>query len=129
MTYGNRSYGFLTNDVGEIDNKNQLKTINSKKLGEGKVLLKYLKNMNVLTKKELKDIFKKVGIKTGMKVMVHSSLSKLGYLVNGAEDIIDALLEIISLKKGTLFIPTHSGQLTNPIHWKIGGFNAKEKKK
>ncbi len=85
--------------------------------------------MNVLTKKELKDIFKKVGIKTGMKVMVHSSLSKLGYLVNGAEDIIDALLEIISLKKGTLFIPTHSGQLTNPIYWKIGGFNAKEKKK
>ncbi len=42
-TYGNKSYGFLTGDVGEIDNKNQLKTINSKKIGEGKVLLKYLK--------------------------------------------------------------------------------------
>ena len=27
MTYGNRSYGFLTNDVGEIDNKNQLKQL------------------------------------------------------------------------------------------------------
>ena len=85
--------------------------------------------MNVLTKKELKNIFKKVGVKTGMKVMVHSSLSKLGYLVNGAEDVIDALLEIISLKKGTLFVPTHSGQLTNPIYWKVGGFNNKEKKK
>ena len=85
--------------------------------------------MDVLTKKELKNIFKKVGVKTGMKIMVHSSLSKLGYLVNGAEDVIDALLEIISLKKGTLFVPTHSGQLTNPIYWKVGGFNIKEKKK
>ena len=43
MTYGNKSYGFLTKDIGEIDNKNQLKTINSQKLVEGKVLLKYLK--------------------------------------------------------------------------------------
>ena len=43
ITYGNKSYGFLTNDVGEIDNKKQLKIINSKKPEEGKVLLKYLK--------------------------------------------------------------------------------------
>ena len=85
--------------------------------------------MNILTKKDLKKIFKKVGVKTGMKVMVHSSLSKLGYIVNGAEDVIDALLEIVSLKKGTLFIPTHSSQLTNPIHWKIGKFSKKEKEK
>ena len=63
-----------------------------------------------------------------MKVWCIHLFSKLGYLVNGAEDIIDALLEIIFFKKGTLFIPTHSGQLTNPIHWKIGGFNAKERK-
>ena len=82
--------------------------------------------MSVLTKKELKQIFKKVGVKNGMKLMVHSSLSKLGYIVNGAEDVIDALLEIISLRKGTLFIPTHSSQLTNPVHWKVGGFNKKE---
>ncbi len=85
--------------------------------------------MNILTKKDLKKIFKKVGLKTGMKVMVHSSLSKLGYVVNGAEDVIDALLEIISLKKGTLFIPTHSSQLTNPIYWKIGKFGKKHKEK
>ena len=49
--------------------------------------------------------------------MVHSSMSSLGYVVNGALDVIDALLEAVG-PEGTLLMPAHTGQLTDPADWK-----------
>ena len=51
-----------------------------------------------------------------MPVMLHSSLSGIGYLVNGAFDVIDAVFDCIG-PEGTLIVPTHTGQLSDPSVW------------
>ena len=57
-----------------------------------------------ITKERLIDDFKKIGLKNGDSVLVHSSLSKIGYVNGGAKTIVDALIEIIG-ETGTLLFP------------------------
>ena len=52
-----------------------------------------------------------------MPVMLHSSMSGLGYVVNGPFDVIDSISDCIG-EDGTLVLPTHTGQLTDPADWK-----------
>ncbi|MFA5857701.1 MAG: AAC(3) family N-acetyltransferase [Elusimicrobiota bacterium] len=49
-----------------------------------------------------------LGLSTGDVVLVHSSLSKFGKVVGGAQTIISAILEVIG-KQGTLCAPTLTG--------------------
>lgn len=49
--------------------------------------------------------------------MVHSSLSRLGWVVGGPQTVVDALLDVIG-PSGTLMMPTHSSQLTDPGAWR-----------
>ena len=83
-------------------------------------------NQAVRTKSNLIEIFGKLGVSSGTHVMVHSSLKSLGYVVNGALDVIDSLVELVG-KKGTILMPSHSGQLTDPSNWKVGNFSESEK--
>lgn len=48
---------------------------------------------------------KSLGLSPGDIVMVHSSLSSMGYVVGGADTVIDAFLEVIG-PTGTLVMPT-----------------------
>jgi len=57
-----------------------------------------------------------LGLTEGMTVMVHSSLSKLGFVVGGAQAVVTALLEVVG-PSGTLMMPTHSGALSDPASW------------
>mgnify|MGYP006152748543 CR=1 FL=1 len=72
----------------------------------------------VTNKVELIDLFHRLELCQGDDVMVHSSMSSLGFVVNGAVDVVDALIECIGLDKGTILMPSHSGQLTDPTDWK-----------
>ena len=83
-------------------------------------------NQAVRTKTDLIEIFGKLGVSSGTHVMVHSSMKSLGYVVNGALDVIDSLIELVG-KKGTILMPSHSGQLTDPMNWKVGNFSESEK--
>jgi aminoglycoside 3-N-acetyltransferase len=58
----------------------------------------------IYSKKDLIRQFKKIGIQEGDSLLVHSSLSKIGYVENGAKDVVDALLECIG-DKGNLLMP------------------------
>jgi len=59
----------------------------------------------IITKEKLKSDFEKAGLKYGDSVIVHSSLRRIGFVENGAQSVIDALIEVIG-SEGTLLFPT-----------------------
>lgn len=64
----------------------------------------------VFTKDFLIQNLKSIGIKEGDSLLVHSSLSKMGYLENGPDTLIDALLEVIG-STGNLLMPSSPNAL------------------
>ena len=66
---------------------------------------KIKKSPNKVTKENIKNALKDIGIKEGDVLFVHSSLSKLGYVEGGVDAVIDALIESVG-KEGTLAMPT-----------------------
>jgi aminoglycoside 3-N-acetyltransferase len=60
-----------------------------------------------LTQAELVRDLRALGVSPGALLLVHSSLSSLGYVPGGAEGVISALLEAVG-PEGTLVLPTHS---------------------
>jgi aminoglycoside 3-N-acetyltransferase len=57
-----------------------------------------------------------IGLTDGMTVMVHSSLSALGFVVGGAQSVVEALTKTVG-PRGTVMMPTHSGGLSDPSSW------------
>lgn len=58
----------------------------------------------MVTKQELKNALIQLGIKNGMTLEVHSSLSSFGELEGGAITIIDTLKELVT-EEGSIFMP------------------------
>jgi aminoglycoside 3-N-acetyltransferase len=76
--------------------------------GMAKVGIETRKRTEVhVTKEDIKDGLKKLGLKRGDNIGVHSSLSSFGYVEGGADAIIDALLETVG-EEGTVVMPTYS---------------------
>lgn len=58
------------------------------------------------------DHWNELGIRPGCCLLVHSSLSALGYCVGGADTVLDSLLEQLG-PLGTLVLPTHTWRTFN----------------
>ena len=70
----------------------------------------------VNTVETIYDDLSNLNIKGGDIILVHSSLSSIGWVCGGAPAIIMALQKIIS-EKGTLVMPAHSGENSDPAEW------------
>lgn len=57
-----------------------------------------------------------LGLTPGMTVMVHCSLSRLGWVAGGAQAVIEALTDGVG-DSGTLVMPAQTGQLSDPAGW------------
>lgn len=78
-----------------------------------------MEGRQIVIKENLIDGFKKLGLKEGDNVIVHTSLSQLGFVCGGAFLVIEALLETVG-KSGTILMPTQSWKNLDPkagVHW------------
>jgi len=64
-----------------------------------------------MTKKKFIADLRRIGVRKGMDLLVHSSLKRTGSIQGGPEAIIDGLLDAIG-PGGTLLMPTISGSVT-----------------
>lgn len=61
----------------------------------------------IVLKQDILDALSTVGMRPGQTVMVHCSLSALGYVCGGAQSVIEALLQTVG-EAGTIMMPTQS---------------------
>lgn len=68
------------------------------------------------TRKTLTQDLINAGLTPGITVIVHSSLSSLGWVCGGAVTVVQALMDIVT-SEGTLVMPTHSNDFSDPEPW------------
>jgi len=68
------------------------------------------------TEESLAAELTRLGVREGMTLLVHSSLTALGWVCGGPVALIRALERAVGAS-GTLVMPAHSGSLTDPRDW------------
>lgn len=66
-----------------------------------------------ITRRTLADDLRRLGMEPGAVVLVHAALSKLGWVFGKTQAVIEALLDAVG-PDGTIMMPTHTGDLTDP---------------
>jgi len=72
----------------------------------------------VTSRRDIEEALRNNGVSKGDDVMVHASLKTFGYLPNGPIDVINAIDDVIDFNHGTLLMPSHTSQLTDPSDWR-----------
>jgi aminoglycoside 3-N-acetyltransferase len=83
------------------------------KMSEGTVVQK---TESPSTIESLQTEFGTLGVRPGMVLLVHSSLSSMGWVSGGPVAVIIALQKVLG-PTGTLVMPTHSTDLSEPSRW------------
>jgi aminoglycoside 3-N-acetyltransferase len=71
----------------------------------------------VITRRQLREDLERLGLASGDLVCVHSAYGKVGYVIGGPRTVLDALLETVG-PRGTIMMPTFTGDLSDPAVWK-----------
>jgi aminoglycoside 3-N-acetyltransferase len=59
---------------------------------------------------------RRLGLRPGAVVLMHSSLSAIGWVAGGAVAVLLAVQDVLT-KDGTLIVPTHTSDRTDPAGW------------
>ena len=73
----------------------------------------------IVIKQDILGALERLGIRKGQTIMVHTSLSSLGFVCGGAQVVVEALLEAVG-SEGTVMMPTQSWKNLDPsvgVHW------------
>ncbi len=68
------------------------------------------------TRQSLNRDLRALGLYPGQVVLVHSSLSAVGWVIGGAVTVIQALMDVLTAE-GTLVMPAHSSDYSDPAPW------------
>lgn len=70
----------------------------------------------VCTKHDIMNQLVELGVKPGMILEVHSALSSFGFVIGGAQTVVDALIDVVGYS-GTILMPLHCSNNTEPTFW------------
>lgn len=73
----------------------------------------------LVLKQDVLTALARMGVGRGQTIMVHASLSSLGFVCGGAQVVIEALLESVG-EEGTIMMPAQSWKNLDPaagVHW------------
>jgi aminoglycoside 3-N-acetyltransferase len=70
----------------------------------------------LVTRDTLATQLRMLGVETGEILLVHSSLSSLGWVCGGAVAVVQGVLDALG-PDGTLVVPTQTGDLSDPALW------------
>lgn len=68
------------------------------------------------TRASLAAALRDLGVRPGETLLAHTSLSSLGWVCGGPVALVQALLDAVG-PDGTLTVPTHSGDNSDPAGW------------
>ncbi|MDO3660974.1 aminoglycoside N(3)-acetyltransferase [Bacillus sp. C28GYM-DRY-1] len=68
------------------------------------------------TRQSIAEDLKALGLKKGMTVLVHSSLSSIGWVNGGEIAVIQSLMDVVT-EEGTIVMPSQSVELSDPSEW------------
>ena len=69
-----------------------------------------------VTRAGIAQDLRRLGVRPGGVLLVHSSLSALGWVCGGAQAVVEALLDALG-PDGTLVVPTHTPGNSDPSRW------------
>ncbi len=72
---------------------------------------------SLVTRRSLVASLRGLGVRRGSVILVHSSLSSMGFVCGGSVAVVQALLDAVG-KRGTVAVPTHSSALSDPAGWR-----------
>ncbi|QUI22905.1 AAC(3) family N-acetyltransferase [Vallitalea pronyensis] len=69
-----------------------------------------------MTRTKIGEQLRAMGLREGMTVIVHSAMSKIGWISGGPIAVIQGLMDAVT-EEGTIVMPAHTADYSDPTHW------------